>query len=94
MEKNINQQEQLHMILQNCFRALSCPRGSFYPNKNYGSQLKASDNTLTEQMAMNYAIQAVSDFDGVLINDVELGENYIKFFVLINNEMGQVIVEI
>lgn len=92
MDRNINENEQLYEILQDCLLALSCPRTKHYPNKNFGSHLKDSGSTLCVKTALDYARQAVREIDGVLIKSAELCGDGIRFCVLINNEKGEVTV--
>lgn len=94
MERNINENEQLYEILRNCLLALNCPRSRHYPNKNYGSHIKTQGNTISLKTALDYARQAVSGFDGVLIKSAELCDEGILFHVLVNNEKGEVTVKL
>lgn len=90
MENNIYLNEEPYEILQNALRAICCPRGKFYPDKNYGSKIKGSVTALTDKQLLDYARQAVSGMDGVTVKSVDTGSNNIKFTILVNNERGQV----
>ena len=94
MERNINENEQLYEILQNCLLSLSCPRLKHYPNKNYGSHLKAQGVGISMKTALDYARQAVKELDGVLIKSAQPCSEGILFQVLVNNEKGEVTVKL
>ncbi|MCM1285174.1 MAG: hypothetical protein NC213_08300 [Acetobacter sp.] len=90
MENSIYLNEEPYNILQNALRAICCPRGKFYPDKNYGSKINASVSSLSDKQLLDYARQAVSDIDGVTVKSVDVGSKNIKFTILVNNERGQV----
>lgn len=93
MENSIYLNEEPYEILQNALRAICCPRGRFYPDKNYGSKIKNSVTSITalsDKQLLDYARQAVSDIDGVTVKSVNVGSKNIKFTILVNNERGQV----
>lgn len=77
-------------ILKSCVAAIKCPRGKFYPDKNFGSHiLNVSDNRAKDEL-LAYARQAVSEIDGVYVKYAEIsGENAV-FTILINDEQRQV----
>lgn len=94
MERNINENEQLYEILQNCLLTLNCPRLKHYPNKDFGSHLKGQGAGISIKTALDYARQAVKALDGVLIKSAELCSDGILFQVLVNNEKGEVTVKL
>ena len=94
MKRKINENEQLFEILQSCALVLNCPRLKHYPNKNFGSHLKAQENDVTVKSALDYARQAVKELDGVFIKSVRHCDDGIIFNVLINNEEGEVTVKL
>lgn len=77
-------------ILKSCTVAMKCPRGRFYPNKNFGSHIaEVSSNAFSDEL-LAYARQAVAEIDGVYVKSVEItGENAL-FTVLINEIQRQV----
>lgn len=94
MTDKIKENEQLYEILESCLTAIGCPRGEFYPNKNFGSQLKKYSSQITERQALDFARQAVKDIDGVMVKSAEILKNTAVFTILINNEEGQVTVKL
>ena len=94
MKRKINENEQLFEILQSCVLVLNCPRLKYYPNKNFGSHLKAQGNDITVKLALDYARQAVKELDGVFIKSAGYCDDGIIFDVLVNNEEGEVTVKL
>lgn len=78
-------------LLQNAVIALQTPRGSFYPDKNYGSQLRAVKEK-SEALAACCARQALSGFDGVYIKSAKINDNGYEFTVLVNDQERQVLI--
>lgn len=77
--------EEINKLLCDCLSAIYCPRGKFYPKKDYGSliQLHKADN---EKYLLAYARQALADFSGVFIKAVKAEQNNLIFDLIINNE--------
>lgn len=80
-------------LLQNAVIVLQTLRGSFYPDKNFGSHLKTSEN-VSEALAIGYARQALSSFDGVHIKTAKIDENGCDFTLMINDQERQVLIKI
>lgn len=77
-------------ILVNCITAMKCPRGKYYPDKNFGSHiLECSKNTENQEL-LAYARQAVSDIDGVYVKSVQTSGEQAVFTLLINDRQRQV----
>ncbi|MCH5321287.1 MAG: hypothetical protein J1E36_05960 [Eubacterium sp.] len=81
-------------VLSDLVMAFICPRGEFYPNKNYGSQIKRNKNLIDEDKLLSFARQAVSDMDGVYVKSTQLNDSNAVFTVMINDESRQVSIEI
>ena len=79
-------------LLQNAVIALQTPRGSFYPDKNFGSQLKAAKDR-NEALAACCARQALSGFDGIYIKSAEINDNGYTFTLLVNDQERQVLIK-
>lgn len=79
-------------LLQNAVIALQTLRGSFYPDKNFGSQLRTAED-VSEALAACYARQALSGFDGVYIKSAKMGGNGCEFTLLINDQERQVLIK-
>ena len=71
-----------------CRRALETGRGSFYPNKDFGSKLYASPLKCDEMLSA--ARQALCGIDGVWVKSVKLEADKAVFTVLINNTEKEV----
>lgn len=80
----------INSILENCVTALVCPRGEFYPNKDFGSQIKRAKGTMDAEKLLACARQALSEFDGVYVKSAVPNENGADFTVMINEEERQV----
>lgn len=77
-------------ILKNCIVAMKCPRGRFYPDKNFGSHiLNSADKVLSDEL-LAYARQAVSEIDGVYVKSAQISSGNAVFTLLINDEQRQV----
>lgn len=84
----------VNSVLYDCVTALLCPRGEFYPDKNYGSHIIRNKNIIDSERLLCYARQAVSGMDGVYIKSAQLNNKNAVFTVMINNENRQVSIEI
>lgn len=78
MNENIIEQ-----IIKDCISAISCPKGKFYPDKNYGSRLIGDDEI---NRLLSAARLAVSKIDGVYIKNGRIENSTLLLSVLINNE--------
>lgn len=77
-------------ILKNCIVAMKCPRGRFYPNKNFGSYiLDEADKHFSDEL-LAYARQAVSEIDGVYVKSVDISGEKAVFTLIINDTQRQV----
>lgn len=81
-------------VLSDCVMALVCPRGEFYPNKNYGSHIIKNKNRIDPDKLLCFARQAVIDIDGVYVKNAQLNDKSAVFTVMINDESRQVSIEI
>lgn len=74
--------------LQNCAKmALITPRGGYYPNKNYGCEIRYSQNV---SQILAQARLAVSELDGVYVKSVEKKDGIVIFNLSVNDEERQV----
>lgn len=79
----------LDELLQNVFFHLTVQRGDFYPDKNFGSNLRRLAG-VNEAMALAYARQAVDHLDGVYIKNCVYEDNGFNFCIMLNDEERQV----
>ena len=77
-------------ILKNCVEAIKCPRGKYYPDKNFGSQILENVSHSTAPELLAYARQAVNDIDGVYVKNVQINGAQAIFTLLINDQQRQV----
>lgn len=87
MDKMISEKTSANDVVNNCFMVLSCPKGRFYTDKNYGNSIKKSDD-VGELLAA--ARQAVGSMDGVFIKRAEIRNGVIEFLLMINEEARSV----
>lgn len=80
-------------ILCDCVMAVVCPLGEFYPDKDYGSQIKNWAG-IDSDILLAYARQAVNEIDGVHIKSVKAENNKALFNVVINDSERQVSIDI
>lgn len=90
-ETGLEETEYIAEVLQNAAIALETLRGSFYPDKNYGSRLR-KEKILSEEYALCFARQALSGFDGVYIKSAKTNENGCEFTVVVNGQERQVLI--
>lgn len=69
---------------------MKCPRGRYYPDKNFGSHILECAKDAESQELLAYARQAVSDFDGVYVKNVQTDGSGALFTLLINELQRQV----
>lgn len=84
--------EHIEEVLQNIAIALKTQRGSFYPDKNYGSALFNAGKETDEAYAAAYARQALYNLSGVLIKSVKIYNSNFEFTIAVNNQERQVLV--
>ena len=84
----------INSILQDCFVAMLCPRGDFYPDKNFGSHIKYALKASGESELLAYARQAVHSMDGIYIKCACKGRDAVVFTVVINDAERQVSIPI
>lgn len=84
----------INSVLTDCITALVCPAGEFYPNKNYGSQIKRNSGRLDEEKLLCYARQALSNMDGVYVKSASIDNSNAVFKIAVNNEERQVSISI
>ncbi len=80
-------------ILCDCVMAVLCPLGEFYPDKDYGSQIKNSAD-IDSGILLAYARQAVNKINGVYIKSVKTDNKEAQFDVVINDSERQVSIDI
>lgn len=80
----------INLILEDCVTALVCPRGEFYPNKDFGSHIKRGKGIIDAEKLLAFARQALSEFDGVYVKGAVINDNSADFIVMINDEEGRV----
>lgn len=90
----LRQVEYIDELLQNIKIILTASRGSFYPNKNFGSRIKEICQEPRDKFALMYARQALDTLDGVCVKSAEFCENQYVFTLDINGEERQVTVEL
>lgn len=83
--------EHIAEVLQSAVIALETLRGSFYPDKNYGSRLK-KEKLLGKEYALCFARQALCGFDGVYVKSAKIKENGCEFTVAVNGKERQVLI--
>lgn len=86
MENN----EEIKKMLEYCACTLKCPRGKFYPNKDYGSQLNAVSEQENLNKLLAFARVAAIDIDGLYVKSVSKDNDNLIFDILINDEERQV----
>lgn len=77
-------------VLQNVMLQLTATRGRFYPNKDFGSDLKTKMQAPPEAYALAYARQALGDTDGVFVTKATVNLGDIVFTLQINNSEEEV----
>ncbi len=75
-------------LLPSIAMLLKTERGSFYPDKNYGTQAFS-----TADYAFAFANQALHGIGGVYIKSVEQKQNVFEFTVIINDSEREVSVD-
>ncbi len=80
----------INSLLEDCVTALICPRGEFYPNKNYGSRIKRAKDRFDAEKLLAFARQALSEFDGIYVKNAAVNNDSADFILMINNQERQV----
>lgn len=83
--------EYIEEVLQNAAIALETLRGSFYPDKNYGSQLR-KEKIKSGEYAVCFARQALSGIDGVYVKSAKIKDDGYEFTVAVNGQERQVLI--
>ena len=83
--------EQIIDIMNACKMAIYCKKGNFYPDKDFGSQIRLSKN-INEMLS--FVRSAVSNLDGVYVKSLDFDDTVISVNVLINDEERQVKIEL
>lgn len=76
--------------LKNAVRCLTVKRGRFYPDKNFGSKIKISQNN-AEILA--YARQSVDGLDGVFVKSAVKNNNSVTFILTVDGKERSVIAD-
>lgn len=90
----LEQIEYIDELLQSIKIVLTAGRGSFYPNKNFGSNIRNICQEPRAEYAIAYARQALDTLDGVCVKGVTFENNQATFTIDINNEERQVTVSL
>lgn len=93
-KSDLKKTEYIDGLLQDIKLILTAERGKFYPNKNFGSHIRAAAGEPVAEYAVVYARQAVSSIDGVYIKSADVIGDKIIFTLTVNNEERQVSVNI
>lgn len=82
-------------LLQNIKINLTARRGSFYPNKDFGSLIRAEklENPM-EEYALAYARQSLDNLNGVFVKSALINGNILTINLEINNTERQVEIEL
>ncbi len=75
----------MEQLLQNVVFHLNTQRGKFYPDKDFGSNIKQS-SVCNAALALAYARQAVDDLDGVYVKSCVYENDGFSFCILLNDE--------
>lgn len=82
-------------LVQNIQIILTMRRGSFYPNKDFGSLIRKEQlGEPKEEYALAYARQALDCLDGVFVKSALVTESKITFNIDINDVERQVSIEL
>lgn len=82
-----NEQE----LIQTAGQILYTRRGSFYPNKDFGSMIRLGELKKPElEYALSYARHALDELDGVYVKGVSIESDGLAFDLMINETEGRV----
>lgn len=75
-------------LMQLILMHLTIRRGSFYPNKNYGSFLRAEElKEPKNEYALAFARQALDSLGGVYVKSAQANDDFVVLNILINNNV-------
>ena len=75
--------EYINGLLENALLRLRAVRGRFYPDKNFGSNVRYE---LPDSEILSEARLAVSELDGVYVKSIEKTDNSVLIFNLVLND--------
>jgi len=84
--------DNLDEIRQNVYMVLYAERGKFYPNKEFGSQIRQNTQLPRTPYARAYAMQALDGMDGVFVTGVMPLSDKSQIYFRINGTSKWVIV--
>lgn len=76
-------------VIKNIFMSVNCPRGQFYPDKDYGRTITENDGLEKDKLLSQIRL-AVDELDGVYIANIDIDSNEAELHILINDEERQV----
>ena len=77
-------------LYQNAVLTLHAERGKFYPDKNFGSRIKATPKTSVAEQFLAFAQQALDATDGVYAIKAEIESDTAVITLLVNDEERKV----
>ncbi len=80
----------IDVALKEIVMAFNTAKGSFYPDKNYGSRIKDATRLPIEFYVLCYARQALYGMNGVFVKSVSIKNKTYDFNVVVNEEERQV----
>lgn len=87
--------EYIDELLQKIAMHLTARRGSFYPDKNFGSLLRAKQlEQPKNEYALAYARQTLDEFDGVFVKSAFVKDDAVDFVLIINDDERQVSIKL
>lgn len=86
--------ETIENVLKEVVSTLQTVRGEFYPDKNYGSNLKNINKMPFDFYALTFAKQALYDKKGIYVKSANVKNNTYEFNILFNGEERQVLIDI
>lgn len=89
----INNEKYIDELASSVAFLLNVKRGSFYPNKNFGSYLSSKVIEPKCEYALAFARQAVDGIDGVYIKSVKQNIDGFVFKVIINDYEREVAIK-
>lgn len=90
-ENGLETVEYYDEVLQMAKMLLVTQRGRFYPNKNFGSFLKADLPYPSDEYALAYTRLALEGLDGVQVSSAHIDNGVLYASLIINSEEKQVI---
>ncbi len=77
-------------LLQDAYILLSAKRGSFYPNKNFGSKIDTINSEPKDEYLRSYAQQALGELDGVYVKSAHFEGSTAVINLILNDKEGTV----